>query len=482
MRTLRKLSITFILNWLTKLFMKNKFSGSGKLIALALSVSLFACHDPSEIGLGLGTDGTINAIYTDTVSVSYSTVLSDSAVNGNAIYLLSGHITDPAFGQVDAVAYFQPSLLPQFNTAGGIITASDGTVLYDTLKPGSTYVADSLAFRLYFDGSRVYGDTNAISKFRIHRLTDIMKTSSYNGDEKLAYDPMPLAEFEFNLPKLRNDSTRILNAFFVSLPKAVAEEMIKTAEEAKGNNATFISKFKGFAIVPDKNNKAVYGFSTGTLDLSGYNSSMIPYWHAEGDTTSTFYVFNINGPRFSSLNFDRSKTALASLTKAKNELPLNTAADRLYIQGGSGISTKIDLSALRHLNKNTKVARAVLEFQLDASTLNNLYRKSYYVTLAEADSRNQQKRNSSGQRAYLFGGFSDAAMGEYFVWSDTSAFLNVDITTYVQKQMFKGDLNKQLLLLPAAPTTTAGTAVLSNDNLSRLVFLKPRLLLYYNRY
>src|SRR5690606_31561465 len=129
--------------------------------------------------------------------------------------------------------------------------------------------------------------------------------------------------------------------------------------------------------VPDKSNKAVYGFSTGTLDFSGANSSMIPYWHMDGDTTSEFYIFNINGPRYSSLTFDRSKTALASLTKAQNELPLNSAADRLYLQGGSGISTKIDLSALRHLGTNLKVARAVLEFQLDPSKINNLYRKSY---------------------------------------------------------------------------------------------------------
>lgn len=462
--------------------MKNKFSGSGKLLALALSFSLFACHDPSEIGLGLGTDGTLNAIYTDTVSVSYSTVLADSAVNGNSVYLLSGNITDPLFGPVEAVAYFQPSLLPQFNSSGTILTATDGSVLYDTLSISSAAIADSLSFRIYYDGSRVYGDTNAISKFRIHRLTSIMKTSAYNGDEKLAYDPEPITEFEFNLPMLRNDSTGVLQARFIPLPKTVAQEMINDAVEAKGNNAAFISKFKGFAIVPDKNNKAVYGFSTGSLDLNGYNSSMIPYWHIDGDTTSDYYVFNINGPRFSSLTYDRSKTALASLTKAQNELPLAGAADRLYLQGGSGISPKIDLSALRHLGKDAKVARAVLEFQLDPSSINNLYRKSYYLTLAEADARHQQKRNSSNQLTYLYNGAGDMVTGDYYALSDSSTYLNVDITYYVQKQMFNGDLSKPLLLLPAAILSSTGTAILSNDNLSRLVFLKPRLLLYYNRY
>ena len=462
--------------------MKNTFSGFRKLMAFALSISLFACHDPSEIGLGLGTDGTLNAIYTDTVSVRYSTVLADSAVNGNAIYLLSGYANDPIFGETEAIAYFQPSLLPQFNSSGTILTDDNGRVLYDTLTLASIPEIDSLKFRIYFDGTRVYGDTNAICRFTIHRLADVMKTSSYNASEKLAYDPQPLAEFEFNLPGLRNDSTQAMMAKFITLPKSVAKEIIEEGAAAKGSNTAFISKFKGFAIVPDKSNKAVYGFSTGTIDLNGYNSSMVSYWHSEGDTTSQLYVFDINGPRFSSLQFDRSKTALASLTAGSNEMPLASAADRLYLQGGSGITPKIDLSVLGSLGKDIKVARAVLEFRIDPSTLNNLYRKSYYVTLAEADSRNQQKRNADGQLTYVAGTVADALTGGYFVSADSSVYFNVDITNYVQKVLFKGDIDKQLLLLPATVISSTGTAILANDNLSRLVFLKPRLLLYYNRY
>src|SRR5690606_31348526 len=85
-----KYSITFILNWLIKLFMKKK--SLGKLLALAIGFSTLACHDPSELGFGLGTDSHLNAIFTDTVSIKYSTVLADSAVNGNANYILSGKI------------------------------------------------------------------------------------------------------------------------------------------------------------------------------------------------------------------------------------------------------------------------------------------------------------------------------------------------------------------------------------------------------
>jgi hypothetical protein len=451
-----------------------------KLIALALGFS--ACHDPSELGFGLGTDGKLNAIFTDTVSVQYSTVLSDSSVNGNAYYILSGKASDPVFGDVEAVAYFQPSFFPQFNSSGNYLTNADGSLLFDTLTLKENPIIDSLAFRVYCDGSRIFGDTNAISTFRIHRLKNVMKTSNYNSDEKLEYDPEPLAEFSFNLPQLRHDSTHALMAKFVYLPKAIATEMVQAAHDAKGNNDEFIKKFKGFAIVPDKNNKAIYGFATGLINLSGLNSSMIPYWHYSGDTTSTYYIFNINGPRYTHFDFDRSKTTLASLGKSENELPLSAAADRIYLQSGSGISPKIDLSALKYLGKDMKVAKATLEFQIDASKLSPQFGKQFYMTLAEADAKNQQRRNSANQLVYLYNGQGDVTVGDQYVLSDTTTYFNVDITQYLQKQIFKGDLNKQLLLLPGTPTTTTGTLILSNDNLTRLVFLKPRLLLYYNRY
>jgi hypothetical protein len=479
MKTLRKHSITFIRNWLIKLFMKRKFNGLlGKLTALALGFSVFGCHNTSEIGFGLGDDGLLTAIYTDTLSVGYSTVLSDSAVNGNAIYLLTGKINDPEFGSVEAVSYFQPSLTPQYNGAGTMITNDAGNILYDTLKLSGTPILDSLKLRLYTNGL-VYGDTNAVSKFKIHRLVDVMQTRNYDAAEKQTYDPTPIAEFEVTLPSLRHDSTKALMAKFVSLPKALTKELIDAAAAAKGNNSTFISQFKGFAIVPDKANKAVYGFSTGFLSLGGTNSSLIPYWHMEGDTSSTLHVFNINGPRYSSLTFDRSATALSKLTKSKNELSLTETGGKLYIQSGSGISPKIDLSSISRLGK-VKIAKAVLEFQANPATINGLYRKNYYFVLAETSINNQQKRNGSNQLTYIYNGGTEVA-GEYYVLNDSTDYLNIDITKYIQKLEFSGDLNKSVLLLPASVNTTNGVGTLGNDNLSRMVFLKPRLLLYYNK-
>lgn len=454
--------------------------GLKKLIAaIALGFSFLGCHDPSEIGFDLGGSGDLTAIYSDTVSLKYSTVISDSVNTSNSFYVLSGKTTDPVFGDVEAVAYFQPSLTPQFNTSGTIITDASGNTLYDTLSlAGSNPVLDSLRLRLYCNGL-IYGDTNAVSKFTVHRISQVLEKRNYNNSEKVAYDSTPLAEFEVSLPNLRNDSTGIIAAKFVKLPTNIVQELINEAVAANGNNATFTNKFKGFAIVPDKSNKAVYGFSTGSLDLNGANSSLIPYWHFGGDTTSTLSVFNINGQRYSNLSFDRSNTALAALSSSNNEISFEDAGERLFLQAGSGISTKIDLSALENLG-NIKIAKAVLEFRQDASSMNSLFRKSYFQVLAEVGNNNQQHRNADGFNTYI-GDTNHSLTGKYYLLSDTTTYFNVDITEYLQKISMVGKENKEILLMPAVAYSNTVYGALSNDNLSRLVFLKPRLLLYYNR-
>lgn len=463
--------------------MKRKFNGLfGKLTAIALGFSVFGCHNSSEIGFGLGDDSLLTAIYTDTLSIGYSTVLSDSAVNSNAYHVLSGSMNDPEFGKVEAVAYLQPSLFPLVNTSGAQLTNSEGVALFDTLILKSNPLPDSLLLSIYCDAV-VYGDTNAISKFKLHRLKAPMASKNYDSSEKLEYESTPIAEFEFNLPSLRNDSTRALMYKSVHLPKEMVSELITAAANAKGNNSTFLSNYKGFAIVPDKNNKAVYSFVTGPLAISSNflplpNSSIASYWHYDGDTTSVMNRNLFNGPRFSSLTFDRSTTALNKLTKSKNEATLAEMGGKLYIQAGSGISPKIDLSSIARLGK-IKIAKAVLEFQANPSSINGLYRKNDYFVLAEVGTNNQQKRNGSNQLTYIYNGGIEVA-GEFYSITDTSNYLNVDITKYLQKLEFSGDLNKQILLLPAA-TTSTGVGILSNDNLRRMVFLKPRLLLYYNK-
>lgn len=455
--------------------MKIKIKGSHSLLALILSIFAYSCHFPSDIGFG--NDGSLTAFYADTLSLNYSTVLADSATNSNAEMILTGKVNDPQFGTVKAISYFQPSLSPIYLGSGTMKTDELGNVVFDTLSIPQGAILDSLHLRLY-SREFVYGDTTHSAKFRVHRLKNILNNQNYHPEQSQEYDPEPIAEFEFSQESMRDPVSGRMTVKFVSLPIDIIHELIDIGNESNGDNSIFINKFKGFAIVPDADNKAIYGFSTGALDLTGANSSLIPYWHMEGDTTADLHILNLNGPRYSQLSFDRSSTVLSDLSDTHNELSTDATNGRVYLQGGSGIVPKIDFSPLAGLG-NIKINKATLEFNANSGTIDPLFRVHNYFVIAEADKNNQQIRSSNGVPLYLNGNRNDVS-GQLYALVDSSKYLNIDVTRYLQKAVADNDFDKQIILLPATPISQS-SGLYSNDHLSRLVFLKPRILLYYNR-
>ncbi len=457
--------------------MKTITIGIQRLILAASCFWIVGCHPSTDIGFGLGGDGDLQAIYTDTLTLGFSTVVSDSAVTGNSTYILSGKTIDPEFGTIEAASYFQITLSPLFNTSGGFLTDSDGALRFDTLTLKANPIIDSLNLRLFTTGIH-YGDPDHVNKFTIHRLTENFQKKNYDKTEKLAYNPTPLGTFQLKSSDFINSTSGTPQAHFVKLPVELATELVHAGNAAIVNNNELLEKVRGFAIVPDKSNKTIFGFATGLLDISGYNSSLIPYWHYNGDTTASVYAFNINGPRHTSLDLNRAGTSIASLSKTKNELSIAETGGKLYVQGGTGISTKIDLSPLKKLGK-IKISKAVLEFRLDPSTINTSFRKNFYNVLAEVGSNNQQKRLSNNTLSYIYSADSNSPAGLASILNDSTNYLNVDITHYLQSMVLDENFSKQVLLLPASYSSTTQTGILANDILGRSVFLKPRLLLYY---
>lgn len=455
--------------------MKIKIKGSHSLLALILSIFAYGCHFPSDIGFG--NDGSLTAFYTDTLSLNYSTVLADSAINSNSEMILTGKANDPQLGTVEAISYFQPSLSPIYLGTGVMKTDELGNVVFDTLNIPQGAILDSLHLRLY-SREFVYGDTAQVAKFRIHRLKNILNIQNYHPNQSQEYEPEPIAEFDFSQKAMRDPVTGRMTVKFVSLPLDIIHELIGIGNESNGDNSIFISKFKGFAIVPDADNKAIYGFSTGALDMTGANSSLIPYWHMEGDTTADLHILNLNGPRYSQLSFDRGNTVLSELSNNNNELSNDATSGRVYLQGGSGIMPKIDFNPLASLG-NIKINKATLEFNANSGTVDPLFRGHNYFVIAEADKNNQQIRNANGIPLYLNGNRNDFS-GQLYAMVDSSKYLNIDVTRYLQKMVTDNDYDKQIILMPANPISQS-SGISSNDHLSRLVFLKPRILLYYNR-
>jgi Domain of unknown function (DUF4270) len=468
-KTPLKHSLTFTRSWQIDYFMKKILIDLQKVSFLLITVLFFSCENPSEIGFDFDGNANAKSVYSDTLNLDISTVLADSTVNGKSNFILTGVLNDPAFGNVTAEAYFQPSLVA--------FATSSGSTAIDTLSVKANPIADSLKLRIVTTGL-IYGDTLSRSFFNVYRLKKPMNYSkNYNGNESIEYEGASLARFGVSSKSFKNARYDSLRAVFVDLPKNVAQEILNAAPSSGADNSKFSAAIKGFAIVPENSNKAIYSFTTGPL--GGTTSTLIAKWHHDGDTTKYAYQFDLNGPRHSYLNFNRSASALAQLSKAKNELSAKLTNNLSYVQGGSGISTKIKFDKLKNLGTNIKVSKALLEFNLKAESINPLHPKIYNFVVAEVGLNNQQSRNSSNALIYLTPIGQDLS-GVLHSLVDSTNTVNIDVTNYLQKITNKTVTSNGLLVMPAV-VTTSGNGLLANDNLRRAVFTKPKLKIYYTK-
>jgi hypothetical protein len=463
----QKPSLTFTQSWLIDYFMKKMFFDLQKIAILLFSVLIFSCENPGEIGFDLDQNLNGTSVYTDTLGLDVSTVLADSTVNGKSNYLLFGNVEDPVFGSVKATAFFQPTFPGNTNM--------NGAVYYDTLKVKSNPIADSLRLRLINFGL-IYGDTLSKNFFSIHRLkTSMDYNKRYNAEDKIEYESNSIATFGVTIISFKNDSVPL--PVYINLPKEITQEILDAASALNGNNNKLVSTIRGFAIVPQSSNKSVYTILTGPLDKN--TCTLVANWHYEGDTTKYFYNFDLNGPRHSSFEFNRTGSSLATLSKNNNEVGADKTNNLSYIQGGSGISTKINFKNIAKLGSNLRVSKAVLEFKTESKSINNLFPKVFSYVLAETGTNNQQLRNSSNVATYLTPLGNDLSGVPFSL--DSSQTISLDITNYLQKLTNKKGSSSSLILMPAALLST-GNGILANDHLRRMVFTKPKLKLYYSNY
>ncbi len=432
-----------------------------------LSAFFFSCDDPKDIGFDLSNSGNITPYYSDTLKVTTSTVLSDSAINANQNYVLAGMAQDPVFGGIKANAYVQPALTTYTDQVTGLPKIAEFT------KKDNT-VADSVLLWLFNPSTLYIGDTLPKTEYSVYRLKKSLTPGKYyNFNEPSEYESTPIFTFSINLATFKNKTGDSTRNYSVKMPIAIANELLTLANTDAGkDNAKFNEAFKGFAIVPSANAKAVYGFNVGpgmsTIGL---------YYHATGETTSTAYFFDFSGTRYSGIDFNRAGTKVADLKKGSDEISSDKTGGLTYIQSSSGIGTKIKLDGLKNMTGNYTVNKATLEFKLDSSQVKKLYPFNYYYVLSEVDGRNQQKRVSN-LPTYLTTTGSGFAGNPALM--DSTYTVTFDITYFVHGLSQNKAKDNSLLILPAGLTANQ-TALISNDNLRRSVLRKPKLKLYYSK-
>lgn len=311
---------------------------TGQLLLAALF--LMACEDETSL---LGFRNPISKFEVKFIElpVESSVLLIDSIrtsnFGGETSRILVGEHNDPELGTTKTTAFTQ--LFPTSNVTVDAAAALDSVVLH-------------LRFDYY-----LYGGTNVSNQsFNIHSLTEDLYSDSvlyYFSDREVAYDPAPIGNsFYLVNPELFKTQDALANnqkdttVLKVRLSNSFGQRLM---DRAKAGDSTytrfseFVKYIKGIAIVPEVNDKVVGFDLNNTLDAGSLLSKIVVHYHT--DTEDSLQLnFGFGGAQFTNIETDRSATEISELTTFYD--PVTPANDLRYIQNGTGVITKLDLTSL----------------------------------------------------------------------------------------------------------------------------------------
>ena len=337
----------------------------GRLAVFAIALFFFSCEEESSF-LGFKKNPKFNVTSVDlplsTSVFSIDSIITDNKAANNSLLsssnLLVGQYADPALGQVRAEAFTQ--IFP----SGASLIPADAA--YDSV---------TVQFRLNFYG---YGFSGTRSQtFGIHEITGdslsyySVPAKRYWTSDEFQYDPSALAEttVTVNYDSLKKQSnlgptsqdTLLASAL---LPEEFGRRIFELAKMENYSEIASRKKFfyaiKGLALIP-QDMEGVLGIAV----LNGLSRLTIHYRTFENsavkDTLARSYF--LDHASFSHITTDRSGTELAGLTQHYQSIV--PQSDARYVQSGSAVVSKIDLSkfyefADQDSNKNIVINEAQL--------------------------------------------------------------------------------------------------------------------------
>ena len=353
------------------------------LVAGVISFILIAvasCNKSSELGLNIFATDQINALFTDTLSLSAINESTDSVLvynYGSTPFdsLLVGRINDSLFGIQESQIFFKPYVAS--------IPSNLGSAVFD-----------SIVMVLGYAVTNNYGDTTDLQKLEVYRLTeDMAQTNTIYSNKKFAQESTPIGSISFvpspNTTTVRYtsdtaaatkfDTTLLppqlrirldqLNPSFKRLLSSLDTSVLGTSVTL---DTVLDNAINGFTICAKRTSKCMLSLnlsnSGGTASNAG--AGIYAYYHLPSDTTH--YAFHL---QTGSIN-PRSMYFTSSIKSSFAGKYLNsttTAGDYLVLQGMAGPNIKFEIPNLKSWKGNQKIAinKAELEFTLrttDAQT------------------------------------------------------------------------------------------------------------------
>ncbi|MBP1841188.1 DUF4270 family protein [Formosa algae] len=276
----------------------------------------------SDVGEDWINNGT-KVFYIDTFSVETSTYKFDSlAITGNSRYIM-GAYTDPILGRIEATPYFE---------------------LYtDDFDIDEDAVFDSVALLLNYT-DYYYNDTLSRQKFNVYKVLEEITpdddASYFYNTTTFKTETTSIGSIDFLPTPIREDSIHF------TLNNAFGKEIFEDIQDNEINNTDeFTQKYYGISIVSDASNSAVLGIATDSKLRIYYSIPDV----VEDDEYYYDLTFN-SSASFHNITQTTTNPDLSSLVDQSDEISSTETDNLTYIQGGSGLATRVDIPYIETIN------------------------------------------------------------------------------------------------------------------------------------
>jgi len=400
-------------------------------------------------------------ILVDTFSVNLSTIKLDSVPTSDVGEAMVGKYSNEHTGSLEMLHYFN------VNMASGI-----SKINYNDSYSSKTDIFDSLTIRLNY--SHYYaGDTIPpfeLSLYRMNTELDYIDNGSssdyiYNISS-FPYDPTPLGSIKVYYPKpIQKDTLEF------RIDDSIGKKIIEMETENSTileSNSTFRKYMKGFVLKASSNNSAVLGFTKDSIRLKLYT-------HRLGLVKNEREYEFFPAISYNQAIADRSGTLFNGLSEQRNKISSNATDTLTYIQGSSGIVTRIDFPTMdRSFFDNMSLFKAQLLLYIPKAGVSGIdYDKLPSSLTLYATTVSNNLSTSTSIDATLI---SNEKYNE-------GAFYLADITSWLSNELFYNTFNSDNGLILTFPFSTlqkeADTVLLNGHDNKEYT---PKLNLFYLKY
>ncbi|MEI6817331.1 MAG: DUF4270 domain-containing protein [Bacteroidota bacterium] len=392
---------------------------------------VISCNDPSTIGLAVQPNSDkINMRFTDTVTVTASTVYSDSIRSDNAGYNLLGSYDDPVFGKTSA-SFYAVANLESFNNSFGV-------------NP----IADSMILSLEYAG--YYGDTTTTQSLTVYQLTEgLNQGTAYYSNQNFSYDNAAIGNLVFTPHP--HDSVNVGGAnqqaqLRIKLNSSLANSILNQNSTVLGGNAAFTNFFKGIYVKTGDVNMLGKG-SILYFNSTSINSRITLCFHNSSSAGLSFnMVFDNSSARVNHFEHDYSGTNIIQ--------HIGLPSPIVYSQAMGGVKTFINFPNLKHFLDSGKICinKAELIVTIAADNASAIYPPPANMVLYALD--------SIGEQVSL----PDYTLSTYQIPLINSIEYDFVINDYIQRVLLGTITDHGLQLETASRTSLANRVIIGGGN------------------